>query len=32
MSKSKKKLVYNEIKEVSFLDELFEWTNDKPLS
>ena len=32
MSKSKKKLVYNEIKEVSFLDELLEWTNDKPLS
>ena len=32
MSKSAKKLVYNEVKEVSFLDELLEWNKDKSLT
>jgi len=29
MAQNSKKLVYNEIKELSFLDELLEWNKDK---
>ena len=29
MSQNQKKLVYNEVKELSFLDELIEWNKDK---
>ena len=32
MSKSTKKLVYNEVKEVSFLDELLQWSKEKSLT
>ena len=31
MSQNSKKLVYNEIKELSFLDELLEWNKDKSI-
>ena len=31
MSQNQKKLVYNEVKEISFFDELLEWTKDKSL-
>lgn len=31
MSQKSKKLVYNEIKELSFLDELLEWKKDKSI-
>ena len=31
MSQNQKKLVYNEIKEVSFFDELLEWNKDKSI-
>ena len=32
MSKPTKKLVYNEVKEVSFLDELLQWSKEKSLT
>ena len=31
MSQTQKKLIYNEVKEVSFFDELLEWSKDKSL-
>ena len=31
MSQTQKKLIYNEVKEVSFFDELIEWSKDKSL-
>ena len=32
MSQNQKKLIYNEVKELSFLDELIEWKKDKTFS
>ena len=32
MSQNSKKLIYNEVKEPSFLDEILEWNKDKSLS